>query len=177
MKMFSKSVSGTLIGMVAFLLMTGVGADESMQDDAWQQEPQQGAHAEMQQIEERLFEIQQLALDANPELREQLDNLGTLAKGAMIDAGYDPDAYIKKLQSAQITLQDETLPEEERMQVLEEAQQAQQGLQEAEHVAMQDEAVAEAHSAYRMNLMAAMREEAPEVDQLVERFQQIQQGR
>lgn len=165
------SYCGALIGMAAMLFVTGAGAEGQTEPPGQPQNPQ----VEMQQIQQKLLTIQKQALDSNPELQKQRDNLESMATDAMEDAGHDPDALIGTIESAQETLQDESQPEEKRMEAVQEAQQAQRELQEAQQTAMQDEKVAEAHREFQSDLMTAMREEDPKVDDLIQRYQQIQQ--
>lgn len=175
MQTFHRKFPGILIGAMAMVLMIAASAGESQ--GAWGQGQGQDPMAELQHIEKRLFEIEKQTLDANPELKQQLGDLESKAKDAMIEGGYNPDPDIDKLRSARTTLRDETLPEEVRQKAFEDARDAQQKLRDAEYKVMHDEEVAKAHSVYRTDLFAAMREEAPELDQLIERYQQIQGGR
>ncbi|SEO43376.1 hypothetical protein [Aquisalimonas asiatica] len=134
-----------------------------------------GPQMELQQIQQRLAEVQEAALENNPGLEQQRDELEELVIRKMEEAGYDPDASMQTLESVQADMQDESLSDEERQQMLQEAQEAQQDLQEAQQVAMQDDEVVEAQQAFQDDLMEAMREEDPETDELIEEFQQIQQ--
>lgn len=166
------SLSGAMVGVAAIVIVTGASAEQQTREVP---EQQQARQTEMQQIQQKLIAIQERTVEANPELQEQRENLETLATDAMEDAGYDPDALTGTLQSAQADLQDESLSEEEKMQTLREAREAQQELQKAEQAVMQDEEVVQAREEFQSNLMTAMREEDPEVNQLIERFQQLRQ--
>lgn len=130
---------------------------------------------QLQQIQQRLAEVQQQALDENPGLQAQREELEELVMETMEAEGYDPDANMETLESVQGQIQDESLSDEERQQMLQEAQQAQQQLQEAQQVAMQNEDVVEAQQTFQEDLMSAMRELDSETDQLIEEFQRIRQ--
>lgn len=140
-----------------------------------QQGQEGGPQMELQQIQQRLAEVQQAALENNPGLQQQREELEDLVIRKMEEAGYDPDSSMETLESVQAGMQDESLSDQERQQMLQEAQQAQQDLQEAQQVAMQDDEVVEAQQAFQNDLMEAMRAEDPETDELIEEFQQIQQ--
>lgn len=161
-----------LIGVVAILFMPNAGAEEQPPGGPDQQ---QAPQSELQQIQQELLTIQQRTLDANPQLQKQRKDLESMATKAMEDEGYDPDALVQTLDSSQETLQDESASDDKRMQALEEAQQAQQELQQAQQAALQNEKVAQAHRDFQSDLMTAMREEDPKVDDLIKRFEQIQQ--
>lgn len=179
MQKFHRQFPGILFGAMAMLLVSGTAAGEpqgSTQGGAWGQQQRVDPMAELQHIEKRLFEIEKQTLDANPELKQQLDDLESMARDAMIDSGYNPDADIETLRSARTILRDESLSDDVREKAFKDARDAQKELRDAEYKVMHDEEVAKAHSIYRTDLFAAMREEAPELDQLVKRYQQIQGG-
>lgn len=134
-----------------------------------------GPQMELQQIQQRLAEVQQQALEDNPGLEAQRDELEELVIRKMEEAGYDPDSSMETLENVQGQIQDESLSDEERQQMLQEAQQAQQDLQEAQQVAMQDDEVVEAQQAFQDDLMNAMRDIEPDTDEMIEDFQRIQE--
>ncbi|WP_290651549.1 hypothetical protein [Aquisalimonas sp.] len=160
---------GALRAMVAAIALVFAGGA------AAQLEQEGGPQMELQQIQQRLAEAQEQALEANPGLQAQREELEELVIRKMEEAGYDPDASMDTLESVQGRMQDESLSDEERQQMLQDAQEAQQDLQEAQQVAMQDEEVRQAQQAFQDDLMDAMREEEPETDELIEDFQRIQQ--
>lgn len=174
MRMFSNRARiSTGVGVVALLYVIGTAAGA----DVREHNPEAAGQPEVQQLEEiqrQLIEVQERTLDTNPELVKQIEELESMTTEAMKEAGYNPGKNIKTLESAEIALQNEQLSEEERRQVLEEALQAQQELHQAERAALEDEKVAQAHNKLQEDMMAAMRREEPDVDRLIERFQQLQ---
>lgn len=136
--------------------------------------PPQGG-GEMQEVQQRLSQIQQRAFENNPELQTQAQELEDLFMRTMENAGYDPEGGLNRLQDIQARMQDEGVTDQERQNMLEEAQQIQMELQEGQQVAMQEEAVIDAQARFEEDLMDAMRAEDPETDDLLARFEQMQQ--
>ncbi|MDN3517919.1 hypothetical protein QWY84_09875 [Aquisalimonas lutea] len=159
------------------LAFAGSVAAQSSQGQGQGQGQGQDSNPQMrlQQIQQRLAEAQQKALDENPGLQSQREELEELVIQKMEEEGYDPNANMETLENAQSQIQNEDLSNEERQQMLQDARQAQQQLQEAQQAAMQDEEVVEAQEAFQNDLMEAMREQDPETDQLIEEFRSIQQ--
>lgn len=135
---------------------------------------QQGG-GEMQEMQQRLSQIQRQAFENNPQLQEQAEELENLFIRTMEDAGYDPENGLDRLDAIQARMQDESVTDDERQAMLEEAQEIQMELQEGQQVAMQDQAVIDAQTEFEEDLMDAMRAEDPETDELISRFEQMQQ--
>lgn len=173
-QMTGKGALRVLVAAVA-LAFAGSVAAQSSQGQGEGQGQGGGPQMRLQEIQQRLAEAQQKALDENPGLQSQREELEELVIQKMEDEGYDPDANMETLENAQSEIQNEDLSDEERQQMLQDAQQAQQQLQEAQQAAMQDEEVVEAQEAFQNDLMEAMREQDPETDDLIEEFRSIQQ--
>jgi chromosome segregation ATPase len=139
-------------------------------------QPQQPSQEQMrlQQIQQRLGQIQQAALEAHPELQEQNADLEELVVETMQEAGYQPEAKMDTLQALRERIQSPDLSQAEQQQMMMTAQEAQQHLQEAQQVAMQDSQVVAAQEAFRDDLIAAMNEQDPETEDLIAEFEQIQ---
>ncbi|MCA1788957.1 MAG: hypothetical protein LC667_03585 [Thioalkalivibrio sp.] len=139
--------------------------------------PQPGAlEQEFLQLQEHLQRVQQRAMENNPALQEQADAMEDLVTEKMRKAGYDPGAIMETLLAAQGQVQDESLSDAQRREILEsqEVREAQQQLQEAQQVVMQDPDVVEAQRSFEEDMMEAMRREEPETDRMIERLQEIQ---
>lgn len=141
-----------------------------------QQMPQQADETQMefQQLQQRLAQIQEDAMDNNPDLQKQRDELLDLVMEKMEAEGYDPDAKIGTLENFQERMQEEDLSEDQRQELIAEAQSAQQRLQQAEQTAMQDEEVVAAYQDFQEAMITAMRNEDEEVEAISQRLQQIQ---
>lgn len=131
---------------------------------------------EFMQLQQRLQTVQQQAIENAPALQEQMEVLEDLVTEKMREAGYDPGAIMETLLAAQGQLQDESLSDSQRREVLEsrEVREAQQQLQQAQQAVMQDPEVAEAQRSFEADVMDAMRKEEPETDQMIERMREIQ---
>lgn len=172
---FQMTGKGALQVLVAAFALAFAGSVAAQSSQGQGQGQGGGPQMRLQEIQQRLAEAQQKALDENPGLQSQREELEELVIQKMEEEGYDPNANMETLENAQSQIQNEDLSDEERQQMLQDARQAQQELQEAQQAAMQDEEVVEAQEAFQNDLMEAMREQEPETDQLIEEFRSIQQ--
>jgi len=159
-----------LIGIVAATLLLFGGAAVAQQQGGGGQ-----AQEELQQIQQRLAQAQDQAFENNPQLQAQADELEEKFIKVMSDAGYDPEAGLARLQEIQAEMQDETVSDERRQTLMEEAQQIQGELQEGQQIAMQEQSIIDAQAEFESDLMDAMRAEEPQTDELIARFEQMQQ--
>ncbi len=134
---------------------------------------QQQAQAEIQELQQRLMQIQQQAVENNPQLQDQAEELESLVMRTMEDAGFDPEGGIARLEQIQADFQDESISDEERQGMMQEAQEIQADLQQGQQMALQDQEVIEAQEAFEENLMDAMRAEDPDTDELLARFEEL----
>ncbi|MCC5809292.1 MAG: hypothetical protein JJU06_02880 [Ectothiorhodospiraceae bacterium] len=164
----------TLGVMLAVLALTfgTVGVTQAQQQGG---APQQGdPQMQLQQLQQRLMAIQQQAIENNPQLQEEADELEDLVIRTMEDAGFDPESGLARLEELQAEFQNEDLSDERRQAILEEAQELQMELQEGQQLAMQDEEVVRAQERFQDNMLDAMRAEDPETDELLAVFEQMQ---
>lgn len=131
---------------------------------------------ELMEIGQRLSQIQQQAVEDNPELREQADALEELVTEKMREAGHDPGAIMETLLAAQARME-EAGTDAQRREIIEsrEVREAQQELQEAQQAAVQDPEVQAAQQELEEDMLDAMRREDPQTDRLLERMQEIQE--
>ena len=169
MKFFSSSRTFGAVFAALVLAFGVIGTTQAQQGG----NPQQ----EFQQLQQRLMTIQQQAFENNPQLQDQAESLENLFIRTMEEAGYDPENGLDRLDAIQAEMQDESLSDDQRQAMLEEAQEIQMQLQEGQQVAMQDQAVIDAQTEFEEDLMDAMRAEDPETDELINRFEQMQQQR
>lgn len=164
-------IAAAALALTSPLVMAqGMGQQGQQQGGA---EPQM----EMQQLQQTLAETQQQAIENNPELERKGEELEDLVLTKMEEAGYQPRQDLETLEGAEERLRDPDLSAEERQQVIqsEDVQQAQMNLQEAQQAVAQDEEIISAQEALREDLMAAMREENPEIDDIIARLESLQQ--
>ncbi len=175
MIMMSKFCSRTLGVMIAaFVLALGtVGVTQAQQQGG---APGQGnpQMQQLQQLQQRLMAIQQQAIENNPQLQDEAEELEDLVIRTMEDAGFDPETGLARLEELQGEFQNADLSDERRQAILQEAQEIQMELQEGQQLAMQDEAVVRAQERFQDNMLDAMRAEDPETDELLAVFEQMQ---
>mgnify|MGYP005843133209 CR=1 FL=1 len=167
----------TIIGF-AMTLLTGAAVGQQAapggQAGELMQQVQQ-KQAEIQQLNQQLAQIQQATIEANPELADQRDELLANVDEKMVEAGHDPEASRAKIKDLQEQLQGGELSAEENQSVSQELRQEQSSLQQAQSQAMQDEAIQTEIESLNSDLVAAMREQNSETDELISRLQTAQQ--
>lgn len=129
----------------------------------------------LQQIQQRLGAVQQAAMEANPELQEQQAEFEELVVETMQEHGYQPEATMDTLETLQQEIQQPDLSERDRQNMMLQARQAQQRLQEAQNMALQDSQVVAVQTAFREDLVEAMKDEEPATEELIVEFEQLQQ--
>ncbi len=134
---------------------------------------QQQGQEEIQQLQQRLIQIQQQAVENNPELQDQAEELESMVRSTMEDAGFDPDGAIARLEQIQAEFEAEGTTDDQRQAMMEEAQEIQMDLQQGQQMALQDEQVIAAQQNFEDNLMDAMRAEDPDTDELLARFDEL----
>ena len=181
MKIRSQSLAG-LIAAAALALASPLAMAQGMGQQGQGGMGMQGGQGgnpqmEMQQLQQTLAETQQQAIQNNPQLEQKGEELENLVLDKMESAGYQPRRDLETLESAEERLRDPDLSSEERQQVIqsEDVQQAQMNLQEAQQAVAQDQEIREAQESLRDDLMAAMRQENADIDNVIERMQSLQQ--
>jgi hypothetical protein len=162
-----------MVSAITVLMLTGmVSAQVQPQPQQDQLSRQQ---ARLQQIQQHLSMVQQMAIDESPDLQAANEEIDALVMEKIEDQGHDPEAMIQNLSSLQEEYQSEDLTEQDRQEILQEFQGVQQQLQVAQQTALQDSQIVAAQEVFRENLLEAMREHEPATDDLIEEFEQIQQ--
>lgn len=132
-----------------------------------------GLQAEVQALQEELIEIQTQAVENAPELQRQADELQLLVRETMENAGFDLDGMVSRFEALQTEFDTPDLDDDRRAAILAEAQEIQSDLQQGQQMAMQDSDVLEAQQRYESDLIDAMRQENPETDALLDRFDEL----
>ena len=164
---------------IAIAMLTGVAFGQQQSAPGGQagglmQQVQQ-KQAEIQQLNQQLAQIQQATIEANPELADQRDELLANVDEKMAEAGHDPEASREKIGDLQEQLQGDELSPEENQAVAGELRQEQSSLQQAQSQAMQDESIQTEIQSLNEDLVAAMRERNPKVEELIAQLQTAQQ--
>lgn len=131
--------------------------------------------AEIQELGTELKEIQEAAMEANPALAAQRDDLITLVDTKLVEAGHDPATSRETIEDLQGQLQGGELPEEEQQAVSQQLRREVSTLQQAQNQVMQDQEVRTRQQSLNDDLIAAMEEQNPETEALIANLQQAQQ--
>jgi len=167
------TVNSMIVTAITVLMLTGNVSAQAQSPPQPDQSTEQ--QARLQQIQQQLGMVQQMAIDESPDLRAENEELDELVMEKIDDLGHDSKAMIQNMSSLQEQYQTEDLPDQERQQILQEFQEVQQQLMAAQEIALQDSQVVAAQKVFRGNLLEAMREHEPAIDDLIEEFEQIQQ--
>ncbi len=168
MKAIVSRLKGPIVAVLAAASMVIAGLASAQMGG-----PQGGG--ELQEIQQRLGQIQQQAFENNPELQEQAQELETAFLDKMKEGGYEPERDMERLQELQQRFSEEDVSESEREDMMAEAQEIQMNLQEGQQMAMQDDEIIDAQNRLQNDMLDAMRAEDPETDDLIARFEQLQQ--
>ena len=123
---------------------------------------------EMQQIQQRLISVQEQALQNDPELQEQAQEYQQTLLAAMRAEGFDPMQSLNHIELIEKQIQSQTLNEQEREGLMAEVQEEEARLQQAEQAALQQEGVQQAREQLMEGMLAAMRKQEPQTDELIQ---------
>lgn len=122
---------------------------------------------EMEKIQQDLLQIQEAALEANPDLRKEAEALQDTLLEAMRAEGFDPMQSLNRMEKLERELQSGAADAEKRPDLIAELRREQRQLMQAEQAALERENVRKAREQFMDNLMAAMRKENPRTDDLM----------
>jgi hypothetical protein len=128
--------------------------------------------ADMEQLQQRLLQIQEQAVAENPELRKQAEQLQQTMLEAMREEGHDPEQSIQRLQELEQRLRSPETGAAEHEKLIAEMRAEQQKLMAAEQAVSQREEVQKAREQFMENLLSAMREQEPRTDELMASLKQ-----
>jgi hypothetical protein len=161
-----------LLGTLSLLLIAPSSAQ------MFQQAPVQPSALEQEymNIQQRLAQVQQKALESQPVLRDRIEAIEELVTRKMREKGYDPGSLMESLLAAEAMMQDPGITDARRREIMQsrEVQDAQRTLHEAQQRVGNDSEVQAARKALEDDLLAAMRSADPQTDQLLERLGQIE---
>jgi len=147
------------------------GGDSGMSQQKKQELRQ--AQKKVRELRQQIGQIQQKAMNNNPDLQKQQEDLKGLVKDKMKAKGQNPDQDISRMKEIRQKLQNnKDMPKDERQKLMQEFQKTTQSFQQAQKSVMQDPEVQEARSQFRDDLMAAMKEENPKVEQMIKDMEQ-----
>lgn len=146
----------------------GSGASELMQQI-------QAKRMEIERVNQQLMEIQRAAMEANPELAQQRDDLISLVDTKMGEAGYNTEAGRQRIEKLQSDMQSGDLSAEEQEANRQALRQEMGSMQQAQGQVMQDEEFQSRREALNENLVEAMEKQSPETEGLIAQLERLQQ--
>ena len=133
----------------------------------------QQAQQKVMELGQKLNQIEQKAIDANPELKEQREDFQDLLMDTMKEQGAEPQKRIDRLEEIQPQLSE--AQGDERRELMQEFRQEQQSLMQAQRKAMEQEEVKQARQKLQEDTFNAMKEEDPETESIIEELRSAQQ--
>lgn len=164
-----------------FLLLTAGAATAQSPDAALTAEQQaqlQAIHAarkQMMQLEQRLTQIQEATLAANPELKAQQEGFKAKLLAAMEENGYAAEQEVAELHALEARLRAEGASDEERRALMVEFQQKAAAYQQAQRQAMESESLQQARQELSDAVLAAMKRQDPQTEALIGQLQETRQ--
>lgn len=139
------------------------------------QQAYQKVHADYMQAQQRLKQIQTDTLKAHPELKEQEESFNELLIEEMKSKGHTPEEDLAEIEKLQQQLQNSKLPESERQALMAKFQEKMVAFRKAQGQALQTDKVQQAQGDLMGAMFAAMREQDPQTEQLMEQMTQKRQ--
>lgn len=131
-------------------------------------------HGEYMQLQQRLGMIQQKAMQAHPELQKQEQDLQALMMSKMSDAGVNAKEEMAAIGEIEQKLRNQDTPDSERQALFPEYEKRVKAFREAQMQAMQDPQVQQGQAELVKATTAAMKEEDPQTEQLIQQLEQKQ---
>jgi|GEM_PF-2704909 len=135
----------------------------------------QKARQDLVQARTKLNKIQAKTLKKHPELQKQRKAFGSLVSKTMKKNGYDAKQGIAELKSLRDKLKDKSTPKSKRRQLAQDFQTKVMALRKAQGQAMQDKQVQKARHDLGQAVVAAMKKEDPQTEQLMATVQKREQ--
>jgi hypothetical protein len=135
----------------------------------------QGVHAEYMELQKRITQIQRDTLQAHPELEKQEQSLRDLVLQKMSSTGKSAKEDMDEIVKLEEKLRSDKTPAEERETLMGEYQKKAVAFRNAQNEAMKNPEVQAAQKKFMDDVMTAMKEKDPQVEQLMQQLQQKQQ--
>lgn len=143
-----------------------------------QDDPMEAArelHSEYVELQNRVNLIEEKTMEAHPELQKQQQALLDLMIAKMPSSGTSAKDDLARIEQLEQKLRSEDTPENERQALMAEYQEKAQVFRAAQRQVLEDPEVQQTHGALMDAKLAAMKEEDPRTEQLMEQLQQKQQ--
>jgi hypothetical protein len=135
----------------------------------------QSVHAEYMELQKRITQIQNDTLQAHPELKKEEEALRTLVLEKMSSSGKSAKDDMDEIIKLEQKLRSGETPEDERETLMSEYQKKAVTFRNAQNEAMKNPEVQAAQKKFREDVMTAMKEKDPQVEQLMQQLQEKQQ--
>jgi len=129
---------------------------------------------QVMELRQQLATLEKNALRKNPQLEERRKALTAAVVSTMQRQGHDPQTYQQRLQALEDKMNQQGLDQKQRDQIMNEARQQIQELQQAEEQALSEPKIASDRRSLEQDLLVAMRKEDPKVDELIQRLQKAE---
>ena len=132
-------------------------------------------HDDYKELRQRLAMSQQKAMQAHPELQKQEEDLQALTMSKISSrTGVNAKEEMAAITEIEQKLRNRDAPDGERQKLIQEYEKRVQVFRDAQMQVMQDPEVQQAQAALMNATNAAMKQEDPQTEQLMEQMQQIQ---
>ena len=135
----------------------------------------QSVHAEYMELQKRITQIQNDTLQAHPELKKEEEALRTLVLEKMSSSGKSAKDDMDEIIKLEQKLRSGETPEDERETLMSEYQKKAVTFRNAQNEAMKNPEVQAAQKKFMEDVMTAMKEKDPQVEQLMHQLQEKQQ--
>jgi chromosome segregation ATPase len=135
----------------------------------------QSVHAEYMELQKRIAQIQNDTLQAHPELKKEEESLRNLVLEKMSSSGKSAKDDMDEIIKLEDKLRSSETPEGERETLMSEYQKKAVAFRNAQNEAMKNPEVQTAQKKFMENVMTAMKEKDPQVEQLMQQLQEKQQ--
>jgi hypothetical protein len=135
----------------------------------------QSVHAEYMELQKHITQIQNDTLQAHPELKKEEESLRNLVLEKMSSSGKSAKDDMDEIIKLEQKLRSGETPEDERETLMSEYQKKAVAFRNAQNEAMKNPEVQAAQKKFREDVMTAMKEKDPQVEQLMQQLQEKQQ--
>jgi len=135
----------------------------------------QSVHAEYMELQKRITQIQNDTLQAHPELKKEEEALRNLVLEKMSSSGKSAKDDMDEIIKLEQKLRSGETPEDERETLMSEYQKKAVTFRNAQNEAMKNPEVQAAQKKFMEDVMTAMKEKDPQVEQLMQQLQEKQQ--
>jgi len=135
----------------------------------------QNVHAEYMELQKHITQIQNDTLQAHPELKKEEESLRSLVLEKMNSSGKSAKDDMDEIIKLEQKLRSGETPEDERETLMSEYQKKAVAFRNAQNEAMKNPEVQAAQKKFMEDVMTAMKEKDPQVEQLMQQLQEKQQ--